>query len=77
MLVVGKDVDGSWTVRESAGVLLARYASWQAAHRFAERARRARPAVSIASSAGVPARLHGRLSIAGGRAARSSGAQDG
>lgn len=38
MLVVGRDVDGSWTVRESAGRLMRRFASAQAAERFACRA---------------------------------------
>lgn len=34
MLVVGRNVDGSWTVRESAGPLLGRFSSVQAAQRF-------------------------------------------
>lgn len=40
MLVVGRDIDGDWTVRESAGMLLGRFSSAQAAQRFAEAERR-------------------------------------
>ena len=70
MLVLGKDVDGTWTVRGGAGVLLGRFASCQAAHRFAERERRSRPFLAIASSAGARPRLRGRLTLAGVREAR-------
>lgn len=70
MLVVGRDVDDSWTVRESAGLLLGRFASAQAAQRFAEAERRATASTSIASSAGSPQRLAGRLSLASGRSRR-------
>ena len=70
MLVVGRDVDDSWTVRESAGLLLGRFASAQAAQRFAEAERRATPATSIANSAGSPHRLTGRLSLSSWRSNR-------
>lgn len=63
MLVVGRDVDGSWTVRESAGLLLGRFASARAAERFAQTEQRGRSAVSIATSAGSPRRLVGRLTL--------------
>ncbi|WP_156346989.1 hypothetical protein [Sphingomonas sp. Leaf33] len=62
MLVVGRDIDGDWTVRESAGMLLGRFSSAQAAQRFAEAERsgadgppfrsRARPAVRVGSRGG-------------------------
>lgn len=67
LLVIGRDVDGSWTVRGSAGLLLGRFATVNAARRFAERERRARPALSIASSDGARPRLPGRLTLASGR----------
>ena len=63
MLVVGRDIDGSRTVRESAGLLLGRFASAQAAERFAQTEQRGRPAVSIATSAGSSRRLVGRLTL--------------
>ena len=65
MLVVGRDVDGGWTVREGTGPLLGRFTSYAAACRFAERQRRGRPAVQSASSAGSGTRLRGRLTLAG------------
>lgn len=63
MLVIGRDVDGSWTVRESAGMLLGRFASAEAADRFARAERREKPVISIATSAGSARRLQGRLSL--------------
>lgn len=66
-LVVGRDVDGSWTVREGGGLLLGRFATGSVALRFAERQRRSRPALSVASSDGARPRLKGRLSLANGR----------
>lgn len=70
MIVAGRDVDDSWTVRESAGLLLGRFASAQAAQRFAEAERRTTASTSIASSAGSPQRLPDRLSLASGRSKR-------
>lgn len=63
MLVVGRDIDGDWTVRESAGMLLGRFSSAQAAQRFAEAERRGRTSISVATSAGCPRRIEGRLSL--------------
>lgn len=63
MLVVGRDIDGDWTVRESAGMLLGRFSSAQAAQRFAEAERRGRTSVSVATSAGSPRRIEGRLCL--------------
>ncbi len=63
MLVVGRDIDGDWTVRESAGMLLGRFSSAQAAQRFAEAERRGRTSISLATSAGSPRRIEGRLSL--------------
>jgi hypothetical protein len=70
MLVVGRDVDGSWTVKESAGELLGRFATNVAAASFAERQRKGRPATAIASSAGQRPRLQGRLTLSSGRGSR-------
>lgn len=70
MLVVGRDIDGDWTVRESAGMLLGRFPSAHAAQRFAEAERRGRTSVSVASSAGSPHRIEGRLSLVGDKAAK-------
>lgn len=67
MLVVGRDVDGGWTVRESAGLLLGRFSSAQAAQRFALAERRGRAAISIATSAGSARRIEGRLTLASPR----------
>lgn len=75
MLVVGRDVDGDWTVRESAGMLLGRFASAQAAHRFAEAERRGRASVTVATSAGTPHRIEGRLTLGGGRPAKAGPAR--
>ena len=69
MLVVGRDVDGSWTVRESAGMLLGRFSSVQAAQRFALAERRGSTGVSVAMWAGTTRRIEGRLSLASSRAA--------
>ncbi|MEG8038677.1 hypothetical protein QP166_04680 [Sphingomonas sp. LR60] len=63
MLVVGRDIDGDWTVRESAGMLLGRFSSARAAQRFAEAERHGRTSVSVATSAGIPRRIEGRLSL--------------
>ncbi|MFV0623393.1 hypothetical protein ACBY01_05175 [Sphingomonas sp. ac-8] len=63
LLVVGQEVDGSWTVHESAGLLLGRFASYQAAQRFACTERDRRPSTAIASSAGAPPRIAGRLKL--------------
>jgi len=63
MLVVGRDVDGSWAVRESAGRLLGRFPSAQAAERFARAERGGVSAISIATSAGSARRLQGRLTL--------------
>lgn len=63
LLVVGRDADGSWTVRESAGMLLGRFASAEAARRFAQAERAGQPQVAIASSAGTAPRIDGRLSL--------------
>lgn len=71
MLVVGRDFDGDWTVRESAGMLLGRFSSAQAAQRFAEAERRGRASISVATSAGVPHRIEGRLSLVSDRTLKS------
>jgi hypothetical protein len=63
LLVVGRDADGSWTVRESAGMLLGRFASAEAARRFAQAERAGQPQVAIASSAGAVPRIDGLLSL--------------
>lgn len=63
LLVVGRDTDGSWTVREGKGMMLGRFPSADAAQRFAEGKRRGRPETAIATSAGVQARIEGRLSL--------------
>ena len=63
LLVVGRDTDGSWTVCESAGTLLGRFPSAQAAERFAQGERRGRPAIAVATSAGFAPRIAGRLSL--------------
>lgn len=72
MLVVGRDIDGDWTVRESAGMLLGRFPSAQAAQRFAEAERCGRTSISVATSAGVPHRIEGRLSLVSDRTLKSS-----
>lgn len=72
MLVVGRDIDGDWTVRESAGLLLGRFSSAQAAHRFAEAERRGRTSISVATSAGSPRRIEGRLTIVCDRTRKGS-----
>ncbi|MBB3349963.1 hypothetical protein [Sphingomonas sp. BK069] len=74
LLVVGRDADGSWTVRESAGMLLGRFASAEAARRFAQAERAGQPQVAIASSAGAVARIDGRLSLRIVEAKAASGA---
>ncbi|KQU58810.1 hypothetical protein ASG67_16920 [Sphingomonas sp. Leaf339] len=66
LLVVGRDTDGSWTVRESAGAMLGRFPSAQAAERFAQGERRGRTAIAIATSAGFQPRIAGRLSLRNG-----------
>ena len=71
MLVVGRDIDGDWTVRESAGMLLGRFSSAQAAQRFAEAERRGRTSIAVATSAGVPHRIEGRLSLISDRTLKS------
>jgi hypothetical protein len=76
ILVVGKDVDGNWTVHEGAGVLLGRFPSCQAARRFAERERRSRPSLSIASSAGASPRIQGVLTLASSRKGRIGDVHD-
>ncbi len=63
ILVIGRDVDGSWTVRESAGMLLGRFTSAQAADRFARVERRGTSVTSIDTSAGTPRRLQDRLTL--------------
>lgn len=70
MLIVGNDVDGSWTVHECAGELLGRFPTCQASRQFAERQRRARPSLAIASSAGHAPRLSGTLTLSHGRGGR-------
>jgi hypothetical protein len=72
MLVVGRDIDGDWTVRESAGMLLGRFSSAEAAQRFAEVERRGRTSISVATSAGSPRRIEGRLSLACDRTLKGS-----
>lgn len=72
MLVVGRDIDGDWTVRESAGMLLGRFSSAQAAQRFAEAERRGRTSISVATSAGTPRRIEGRLSLDSDRTLKGS-----
>lgn len=67
MLVVGRDVDGKWTVRESAGMLLGRFGDAAAANRFVERERRSHPGVAVPTSLGVRSRLCGTLSLAMGK----------
>lgn len=76
LLVVGRNTDGSWTVRESAGALLGRFPSAHAAERFAQGERRGRTAVAIATSAGVQPRIAGRLSLRTGgiRSTETAGA---
>ena len=64
MLVVGRDIDGGWTVRESAGMLLGRFSSAQAARRFAEAERRGRTSISVATSAGITRRIEGQCGSA-------------
>lgn len=61
LLVVGRDADGSWTVRESAGMRLGRFASAEAARRFAQAERAGQSQVATASSAGMVPRIDGRL----------------
>jgi hypothetical protein len=63
LLVVGRDTDGSWTVRESAGAMLGRFPSAQAAERFAYGERRGQSSIAIATSAGVLPRISGRLTL--------------
>lgn len=63
-LVVGRDVDGGWTVRESGGSLLGRFVSGSEALRFAERERQSNPRLMVASSKGMHPRIRGRLSLA-------------
>jgi hypothetical protein len=70
MLVVGRDVDGSWTVRERAGLLLGRFCSVEAAQRFAWAERHGRAAVPVATAAGTPPRIHGRLTLGAGQKAK-------
>ena len=65
MLVIGRDVDGSWTVRESAGMLLGRFSSLEAAQRFSQADRRGITAIS----AGSPRRIDGRLSLSSSQVA--------
>jgi hypothetical protein len=61
-------------VSESAGGVLGRFASAQAAQRFAEAKRRGRSSVMVASSAGSPRRIDGRLSLgSAGRAGTARG----
>jgi hypothetical protein len=76
LLVVGRDTDGSWTVRESAGAMLGRFPSARAAERFAQRERGGRTPIAVASSAGFQPRIAGRLSLrAGGiRSTETAGA---
>jgi hypothetical protein len=59
-LLVGRDADGSWTVRESAGMLLGRFASAEAARRFAQAERIGRPHIAVAVSATIARRSEGR-----------------
>ncbi|WP_380931240.1 hypothetical protein [Sphingomonas arantia] len=66
MLVLGKDRDGSWTVREGEGLLLGRFTSSMAAHHFAQAERRSRPSAVIASSNGSRPRIAGRLTLSRG-----------
>jgi hypothetical protein len=54
IIVVGRDVGGAWTVRESSGVLLGHFISSAAANRFAFDEQRSRPDSSVALSDGVP-----------------------
>lgn len=70
-LVVTKDVDGSWTVRDAGGLLLGRFAKGSAAVRFAERERRSHPTPPVASSNGARPRIQGRLTMAYGRSMRA------
>jgi hypothetical protein len=72
MLVVGRDIDGGWTVRESAGMLLGRFSSAQAARRFAEAERRGRTSISVATSAGITRRIEGQLSLVCDKTAKGS-----
>lgn len=72
MLVVGRDIDGDWTVRESAGMLLGRFSSAQAAQRFAEAERRGRASIWIATSASSSQRIQGRLSLVCNQTARDN-----
>ena len=54
IIVVGRDVGGGWTVRESSGVLLGRFISSVAANRFAFDEQHSRLDSSVALSDGVP-----------------------
>ncbi len=72
VLVVGRDMDGNWTVRESAGMLLGRFSSAEAAQRFAEAERRGRESNSAASSAGISPRIEGRLTLFSDRTPKGS-----
>jgi hypothetical protein len=57
VLIVDRDMDGNWTVRDSAGMLLGRFSSEEAAQRFAEAERRGRGSNSVATFAGIEGRL--------------------
>jgi hypothetical protein len=54
IIVVGRDIGGGWTVRESSGPLLGRFISSAAANRFAFDEQHSRPDSSVALSDGVP-----------------------
>ncbi|WP_294251482.1 hypothetical protein [uncultured Sphingomonas sp.] len=64
MLVIGRGLDGAWTVSEAAGALLGRFKSNASAAHFARRQQRLQPSTSIANAPAPRPRLHGRLSVA-------------
>lgn len=73
MLVIGRDLDGAWTVREAAGALLGRFNTNASAAQFARRQQRLQPATAVANASAPWPRLHGRLSLATTRARKDQG----
>jgi hypothetical protein len=72
VLIVDRDMDGNWTVRDSAGMLLGRFSSEEAAQRFAEAERRGRGSNSVATFAGISPRIEGRLTLFSDRTPKGS-----
>lgn len=73
MLVIGRDLDGAWTVREAAGALLGRFKTNASAAHFARRQQRLQPSTSVANASAPRPRLQGRLSLATARAREDQG----